>query len=361
VTNVLDDARTQRVPLHTRSLCVFVAREEDGGFRARGDVIDLRKNGCVPSVGDVQPTGIIHMMSIELDFEPETLTLGRIVVDQPFVAVEASKATGGECCRDPAPRLEAMTGERLDPGFNRRLGKAFGGPLGCSHLLTLFQLMASTIPYALGLEHARLAREGGETAPGTRFFRRSIAIDGDLSQDGSLDVAVQLTDTHTRPPFPGNRAFERLVGLHEVKCFAEIERKRFRVEQLELRERERDSATSADAAWTDHDAFVATLAGAPILPGMAGRLFALTGEDPAKRVVRDVLLQLAPGFIQIIAALMDHTVLRPVATGGSAPATASDPTTPSVSGLGGMPDSCYMWRRDSLYTLSRRESMLPRE
>jgi len=359
MTNVLDGARASRVPLHTRSLCVFVARREDGRYHARGDVIDLRKNGCVPSVGDVQPTGIIHMMSIELDFEPESRRLERVVVDQPFVAVEPSKATGGECCRDPAPRLEAMAGERLDEGFTRRLGKAFGGALGCSHLLTLFQLLASTIPRALELERARIAREGDDTAPGTRFFRRSIAIDGDLREDDRLDVAIQLTDIHTRPPFPGNRAFERLVGLHEVKGFAEIERKRFRVERLELRERERDAVAGPEAAWIDHDAFVAPLTGGPILPGMAGRVFALIGDDAEKQVLRDTLLQLAPGFIQIIAALMDHTLLRPASAARDE--AAADPATPSVSGLGGMPDSCYMWRRDSPYTVARRESMLPRE
>lgn len=353
--DVLSDSRASGLPLHTRSLSVHLERTTADRWHARGDVIDLRKNGCVPSVDDVQPAGIIHMMKIELEFEPESLRMSRIEVDQPFVAVESSKATGGECCRDPAPRLVAMAGDTLDAGFTRRLSQAFGGPLGCSHLLTLFQLMASTVPAAMRLERARAESEATATAPGTRFFRRSIYIDGDLLLDGSLGVAIQLADTHTRPPSPGNRGFERLVQSHEVKCFAGIERKRFQLERLEVRERTRDLETDADAGWIHHDALVAPLVGNPMIPGMAGRIFKLLGDDATKRSMMDSLLQLAPGFIQITAALMDHQFQR-----RSAQTIAAEPASPSVAGIGGMPDSCYMWRRDSPYAVSRREAMLPR-
>jgi hypothetical protein len=332
-----------------------LSRESKTLWRARGDVIDLRKNGCVPSVDDVQPAGIIHMMKIELDFDPTTMRLDRVAVEQPFVAVEPSEATGGESCRDPAPRLVALAGEHLDDGFTRRLGGAFGGALGCSHLLTLFQLMASTVPRAMRLESERTGREKTETAPGTRFFRRSLYVDGQLQSDDSLDVAIQLTDTHTRPPFPGNRGLERLVSVQEVKCVAGVERKRFLVERLEVRARTRQLDTDAEAPWIDHTTRVAPLAGVPILPGMAGRIFKLLGDEVEAAPLKDSLLQLAPGFIQITAALMDHAERRPTAA-----ARANEPATPSVSGIGGMPDSCYMWRRDSPYTVSRRQAMLPR-
>jgi len=354
VTTVLSDSGANGLPLHTRSLSVYLERATADRWHARGDVIDLRKNGCVPSVDDVQSAGIIHMMKIELDFEPASLRLDRIEVDQPFVAVEPSKATGGECCRDPVPRLVALVGERLDEGFTRRLARAFGGPLGCSHLLTLFQLIASTLPRAMALEDAREAREGTRTAPGTRFFRRSVYVDGEVLVDGKIAVAIQLTDTHTRPPFPGNRGFERLVQSHEVKCFAGVERRRFQLERLAVRERTRDGEAAVDTAWLHHDALVAPLVGKPMIPGMAGRIFALFGDDASKKPVQDSLLQLAPGFIQITAALMDHQSLR------RAGASAAEPASPSVAGIGGMPDSCYMWRKDSPYAVSRRDGMLPR-
>ena len=354
--NVLSQSRAEALPLHTRALSVIVSRNLDGAWRARGDVIDLRKNGCVPSVDDVQPAGIIHMMKIELDFDPATLRMDRIEVDQPFVAVEPSKATGGECCRDPVPRLLALTGDHLDEGFTRRLAGTFGGPLGCSHLLTLFQLMASTVPRAIALERERATREGNETAPGTHFFRRSIYVDGQTLRNGSIDVAIQLADTHTRPPFTGNRGLERLVRSHEVKCFAGVERTRFRLESLEVRERTRDLDADAEVPWTSHDALVAPLVGHPLIPGLAGRIFKLFDAAAPKCPIQDSLLQLAPGFIQIMAALMDHDFRN-----RQAEAIASQPAAPSVAGIGGMPDSCYMWRKDSPYAVSRREAMTPRK
>lgn len=360
------DPRASGLPLHTRALTVIVSRDVDGGYHAQGDVIDLRKNGCVPSVDDVQPAGIIHAMKIGIDLDPATLRMDRIVVEQPFVAVEPSAATGGESCRDPAPRLVAMAGERLDAEFNRKLSAGFGGPLGCSHLLTSFQLMASCVPLAMAREKERALREGTATAPGTRFFRRSLYIDGQLLPDATIDVVVQSTDTYTRPPSPGNRGFERLVRVHEVKCFAGVERKRFGLERLEVVERERDPdrkpAANApdddilDDPWTSHTDFFAPFVGHPMIPGMARRIFDRIGDDPAKHALKDALLQLAPGFIQISAALMDQGVLRRRFAQREA-----EPASPSVSGIGGMPDSCYMWRRNSPYTLSRREAMLPRE
>ena len=41
-------------------------------------------------------------------------------VEQPHVAVEPSKASRGECCRDPAPRLKGLVGETIDDGFLKR-------------------------------------------------------------------------------------------------------------------------------------------------------------------------------------------------------------------------------------------------
>ena len=60
-------------PLHTRSLTLVISQREDGGWAARGDVIDLRKVGFVPMMAELQPAGIIHQMSIELGVDRTTL------------------------------------------------------------------------------------------------------------------------------------------------------------------------------------------------------------------------------------------------------------------------------------------------
>jgi hypothetical protein len=319
---------------------VSVKRVTEKLWHARGDVIDLRKNGFVPSNYDLQPSGIIHMMSIDLDFDPDTLIIAEIEVGQPVVAVEASAGTNGECCRDPAPRLLDLAGEKLDHAFAKKLGIQFGGALGCSHLLTLFQLMASTVPRAVELEHARRKLERNDPEFGERFFRRSVFVDGNQHSRELTDVAVQLADTHSRPIKPGARVTERLALSHEVKTFASIDRKRFTIERLQVRERERTSQTVGSAQWTDHGELVSPFVGERIIPGMAGRSFKLLGGDPRYRPVLDNLLMFAPGFIQITAALMDEYFEN---------REQSDHTgakeKPAVANLGGNADSCYMWRR----------------
>jgi hypothetical protein len=340
-------------PLHTRSLTIAISRDSDTLWRARGDVIDLRKKSFVPLAGDIQPSGVIHMMSIELTFDPIALRIESIVVEQPFIAIEATAATGGECCRDPAPRLLALTGETFDAGFTKRLASRFAGPLGCSHLLTLFQLMASTIPRAVALESERSKREASSSALGVPFFRRSLFVDGlERSEGSTIDVVLQLADTQTRPTETGARATERLELSHEIKAEVAIDRKRFQVEALEAMERKRRHDSLGALAWTLHNERLGSLVGTPLIPGMAGRVFGLLGDDPEARPLLDLLLQLAPGFIQIIATLMDDYFQQREQS--SSDATISTPLErPSVAALGGNTNSCYMWRQDGHLEKSR--------
>jgi len=334
------------LPLHTRSLTVTISRASDSLWLARGDVIDLRKNGFVPSSYDIQPSGLIHSMSIELVIDPTSLRIERIAVDQPFVAVEPSEVSGGECCRDPAPRLLDFKADHLDAGFTKRLSAHFGGALGCSHLLTLFQLMASTIPRAARLENARIAREQTSPRFGERFFRRSVFIDGHLRSDDRVDVAVQLADTHSRPSAPGEPPTKRLECAHEWKLLATLER--FQIHRLSAAERERRFETLGSADWISHDALVSPLVDVPLIPGMAGRVFQLLADDSELEPLRDALLQFAPGFIQILAALVaEHLGDRAQAAQG-APASPSDVASPGANS-----NKCYMWREGSAISRAR--------
>jgi hypothetical protein len=56
------------------------------------------------------------------------------------------------------------------------------------------------------------------------------------------------------------------------------------------------------------------------------------GSLPGERPLLAVLLNLAPAFFQCLAVVSDDWPRR----------AASEP---SVLGIGGQPDSCYMWRR----------------
>lgn len=338
----------QGLPVHTRSLTVSVARQSETVWHARGDVIDLRKNGFVPTMYAIQPSGIIHNMSIEIAFDPKTLEMKTIAVDQPFVAIEASEVTGGECCRDPAPRLVELEGDCLDADFTKRLSAHFGGALGCSHLLTLFQLIASTIPQAVQLEEERIHHEKVENRIGDRFFRRSLFLDGFEKDPETIEVTIQLADTHSRPGSPGDRPTDPLVKSHEWKTLAAVDRKRFMIRSIDVAERERTAQTLGTADWVSQKHLVSELSGVPLIPGLAGRLFRLFGDKPSLAPLLANLLQFAPGFIQVTAALMDQYLVEREAT-----PKGEETPQPSVANIGGNANSCYMWRDEAPMRLPR--------
>ena len=139
-------------PLHTRSLSMNLSLDEGGRWRAKGDVLDLRKTGFAAMPTHLQPAGIIHHMKLDLLIHPGTLRIESLEASLPVMAVEPSERSCGECCKDPVDNLKALEGERLEAGFSKKLSLAFGGALGCSHLLALFHFMAAAVPQALELE-----------------------------------------------------------------------------------------------------------------------------------------------------------------------------------------------------------------
>jgi len=327
-------------PVHTRSLTITATLAEDGSWNARGDIIDLRKCSFVPMSYDIQPAGIIHQMSIDLQIDPETRRIGSIEVAQPNVAVEPTAASRGECCRDPAPRLQQMVGQRIDEDFAKSLSRVFGGRLGCSHLLTLFQLMGSALRRALDLESTRggagaVARENGE-----RIFRRAVFVDGFEIDDTAIGVGIQLADFWTRPREEVTQPLERLAFQADARCHAVIARQSLEIGELRAAVRERTSATLGSADWQGRDAEVQPFVGMPIMAGLAGQLLRRFGSTPEHAPLLDCLLQLAPGYIQVMAAVMEKWFQQGTESG----IRFADREEISIAAVGGTPDSCYIWR-----------------
>src|SRR5574342_819992 len=202
-------------PAHTRTLGVRVEHSEPGLWTARGVLLDLRKRGLVPMAGDLQTAGVIHHMRVEAAIDTRRARLTRVRAEQPSVAFEASPGTGGECCRDPVSRVESLEGSALDDRFASRLGAAIGGPLGCSHVLTLAQCVGSTALQALHVDRARYGEEPPR-APGERVFQRSLSIDGIAAPEGSLELVLQLADVHCAPAAPDAEPFARLARHTEL-------------------------------------------------------------------------------------------------------------------------------------------------
>lgn len=350
-------------PLHTRSLTVVVSLLENGHWHARGDVIDLRKVGFVPMMSDIQPAGIIHQMSIDLEVDPGTARIESVEVAQPVVAVEASASSRGECCRDPAPRLLELAGESLDGSFARQLGRTFGGPRGCSHLLTLFQLMSTALQRAIPLE-AALGEGASAREVGDRLFRRAVFVEGfegevagegagEVEREGegerreeSIEMAVQLADFHTLPLEANAPPTQRLGGQWDARVFARASGSGRRLSDLRIADRERSHATLTTAEWRDASNRLTPLVDVPIVPGLARRLFEVF-DGEGDQLMLDAALQLAPGYIQVMAAVMDRWISRKKQ---DAPVRSlsmpGQSTMVEVGNIGGLPDSCYMWRSD---------------
>jgi hypothetical protein len=327
-------------PTHSRALAVALAARADGRLDVHAYVLDLRKRGFVPVAGDLQGPGIVHHMRIHAVVDPATRTLDALATEQPNVAFEASAASAGESCRDPAGRLTALVGTTLDAGYARRLGTEFGGNRGCSHLLTLAQLMGSTVVWAL--DHP----VPGDRRPGERVFRRDLVVDGHEPAVGRLQMAVQLTDIQLAAAPPVAAPMTRFARDRTLRLLADVDLGTFALRHVCGAERVRRPDTIADASWRDRADALDALAGVSLAQGVTAELFRRFGDAAADRPLLDALLMLPPALIQCMAA-------------NSEPFPALFRDNPSVVAMGGLPDSCYMWRRDGALQHARERDPKP--
>jgi hypothetical protein len=326
-------------PLHTRSLALDAFQEDAQRLRVEGTILDLRKCGFVPTGGEVQSAGFIHHMHWRCAIDAGG-RIERLEIAQPIVAMERSPATGGECCRDPAPRLQAIVGSAFDDGFGKRLAGVFGGPLGCSHLLTLGQALGAFVPRVL----ANPGRAPEARAAGERVAKQSLVIDGFERPEGGLAIAIQASEYDLAPRARTEDFLARAAHVREARVLGEVALADLRLAAISAAVRERTPATLSDAAWRDLDAVVAPLAGGPALRGMAARIRARLDGLPASHIhalLAEALLNFAPALIQCMPALTHRMPAMYASRAANAP--AARPAAMS----GGLTDSCYMWRTGS--------------
>ncbi len=323
-------------PLHTRSLTTLIRLADDGRWHVRGTVIDIRKTGFAAMPMSLQPAGLIHDMTIDLSVEPETLRIDSLETRQPVVAIEPSASTRGECCRDPASALHGVVGERIDPGFSKKLSLVFGGPRGCSHLLALFFFMAAGVTRGAELERERSGVRGRDRAIGEVIFHRSLALDGVLGATGDVELAVEVGDYLLSPERLTGRPLDRLEYEHDIRIHGVVRPSDQVLLSLRAAERTRDHESLPAAGWQERPGWGVDLTGTPLLSGFAARVLRLDGAPPHPRLLIDALLQLAPGHFQVLAAFADQWAANP--TGGEADGDGASAV--------GMRANCYMWRPD---------------
>jgi hypothetical protein len=319
------------LPLHTRTLSVTLSAADSGAVAFDAYVLDLRKRGFVPVAGDLQGTGIIHHMQLGGTLDPATRTIARIAARMPTVAFEASEASQGESCRDLVGRVDHLAGTPLDASWARSLGAEIGGPRGCSHVLTLAQLLGPTATWALD-EDQRLL--GSPRRPiGERIFRRDVTVDG-YELDGGLYLTLQMNDLYFAPLAPGGTAGDRFAAQVEIRASAHMTMPDMNVVEVTLGERRRSAKDFETAVWLERAEHAAALVGASLRSGISARLLGQFADAPGDRPLLDALLMLAPATVQCLASFIDTWTQVPWMRQGGGSET------------GGYPDSCWMWRRD---------------
>lgn len=319
-------------PLHTRALSVTIVAGDDGAWRAHASLLDLRKRGFVPVGGDLQSSGIVHHMQLDADVDRATGTVRRLDARMPSVAFEPSALTRGESCRDVAGGVAALAGARVDGGWAATVGTAIGGPRGCSHVLTLAQLLGPTVAWARARDRA-LHGDAPERRPGERIFRRDVVVDGVEEEPMVLGLGLQLLDVHHRPADvePVAASMDRFAAALEVRGHARVRMGTHTLEALTLAERRR-RREQMDAPWTPRDDVAGALDGLSLGRGVSAALVErIRAADD--RPVLDALLALAPALIQVYAAVSE---------------TWPDQAQRDrwLVGLASRPDACWMWRAD---------------
>lgn len=316
-------------PIHTRCLAVAFSVANEGSLAFRSDVIDLRKAGLMSLAGRLSAAGIIHKMSVGGRFETATGRIEAIEWDQSHVMHEANRATRGECCRDPMPRLQGLVGQSLGDDFVASLKACFGGPLGCTHVNTLLQEL-NAVFRAL---RARLAAHPDfldGRAAGDRVTSRSVYVDA-AREDAAPTVALsaRLADLHFAPCAGGA---EILHGHEEVRVAATIDLAGWKLRSLRGVERRRTGPSCDEGTWRSRDEAVAALAGRSLGGGMAKHVLERFGGEPEDALLCSALLALGPGMTQVGAGLSES--LAPAESAG-----------PLGGGLAG-PGPCYMLRAE---------------
>ena len=316
-------------PVHTRCVAITFEQGAGGSVGFRADLMDLRKGGLIELGGRITMAGIIHKMELRGAFGRETGELERIEWDQSHVMHEPNAASKGECCRDPLGRLTELVGVRVGEGFVGSLKACFGGPLGCTHISTLFQALSAFVSRSFA---TRDAHPGlwDDRQEGERLAARSLYFDAFFRADGAstTDLSVRLADLFYAPRTPTGA--EALLAHDELRLEAEVSLATWQIQAIQARERRRIGPAATDAPWTPRNEALDAFVGQSLGGGMARRCLDTIGPRDQDARLLAALLALGPGMTQVGAAVSD--TLAP-----------SEGARPQGSGLPGS-GPCYMLR-----------------
>jgi hypothetical protein len=153
-----------------------------------------------------------------------------------------------------------------------------------------------------------------------------------------LQLTAQLLDLHVAPTQAVASPMDRFAEALDVRLEAELDFPAGRISRITAAERRR-TRSHLDAPWIDRGPQTGWLVGERLAGGIAGALIARLGDAPDDRPLLDTCLNLAPAMIQCAAAMSEVWIA----------ASAQHP----AAGVGGLVDSCWMWRRDGALDRAR--------
>jgi hypothetical protein len=225
-------------------------------------------------------------------------------------------------------RLKQLVGTRLGEGFAPQLKQCFGGPLGCTHINTLFHELSAFVARvrAATREHSELRVE---RALGERIASRSIFFDAFLpAEAATTTLSVRLADIHYAQADAAGS--ERLFSHDELRLLAEVELAGWQLRGAQARERCRRGPACEDTPWQHRSEELGEFSGRSLGGGMTRFCLERFGQrDPDARLL-SALLSLAPGMTQVGVVLSDGLTSSGVAHAGG------------MEGTG--PGPCYMLR-----------------
>jgi hypothetical protein len=327
-------------PLHTRFMTISAYAGKTGNLDIKGSLIDIRKCGVIPVGYFIQTPDIIHHMEIHATIDPVTKTVNKIEEKLLTFPVRQKKGALTESCVDALGALSHLSGSQLDKSFSKRVAQTIGGPKGCSHMMTLGQLLGSAMMQCF--QFMENQEENMHWEEGERVFHRTLSLDGFERENGVVSICGQLTDLYFKPESSDGYLTDTFACQKEVRSKTDICLKKHELLKTELAERSRNLNTLESAAWKVRDDEVSDFAGKNFMSGLSAQFIRQFGGDLSDAPALDTLLNQLPVVVQCLGPLGDQLLME-------------FRDNPGRFGTGPSGDLCYIWREGGELALANEK------
>ena len=146
-------APAPRKPIHNRTIVCDGYRREDGLWDLEGRLVDTQS----------YPFGKVWRSEVKAGESLHEM-LVRLTVDDHMtvLAVEATTDNSPhQSCGAITPNFQRLVGQRMGPGWSKRVKGLIGGAEGCAHHTELINLLATVAFQTMGPVLARERKEAG--------------------------------------------------------------------------------------------------------------------------------------------------------------------------------------------------------